>query len=194
MGACNPWYWNYPFGVQTIESSHQRIKIGRWTYINLLCCSCGIGKNIRMDVVRLLDKRSVKWKCNKCTSSTNAVILSTKHGKYGSPSYSSWRKMKDRCLNKNHKYSKYYLEKGITICEKWMSFDGFYEDMGDRPPGYSLDRIDNNLGYFKENCRWIPLHDQPKNRSCCKKPYIPPLSDGISLLTGAPFLSHHHGG
>lgn len=81
--------------------------------------------------------------------------------------------MKDRCLNPNHPYSKHYLERGIVICEKWMSFTGFYEDMGDRPNGYSLDRIDNEGGYCKENCRWIPLRDQPKNRRICKKRYHP---------------------
>lgn len=82
--------------------------------------------------------------------------------------------MKDRCLNPNHKYSRHYLEKGILVCEKWLKFEGFYEDMGDRPNGYSLDRIDNNIGYSKGNCRWIPLRDQPKNRSCCKLKYVPP--------------------
>ena len=82
--------------------------------------------------------------------------------------------MKDRCLNPMHVHSKNYLQRGIAVCEKWMSFEGFYEDMGDRPNGWSLDRIDNYKGYFKENCRWIPLRDQPKNRRICRKPYTPP--------------------
>jgi hypothetical protein len=98
---------------------------------------------------------------------------STKHGMYGCGAYLSWVKMKDRCLNPNHQHAKHYIEKGITICEKWMSFSGFYEDMGDRPDGFSLDRINNSKGYTAENCRWIPLKDQPKNRSICKKPYQP---------------------
>ena len=74
-----------------------------------------------------------------------------------------------------HVHSKTYLQRGIGVCEKWMSFIGFYEDMGDRPAGYSLDRIDNYKGYLKENCRWIPLVDQPKNRRDSKKPYTPPF-------------------
>jgi len=94
--------------------------------------------------------------------------------------------MKDRCLNPNHLHSKHYSAKGITVCDKWMSFEGFYEDMGDRPPGYSLDRIDNGLGYFKENCRWIPLRDQPKNRSICHKPYVPPDLGTKNLVRPEP--------
>jgi len=94
--------------------------------------------------------------------------------------------MKDRCLNPNHLHSKHYSAKGITVCDKWMSFEGFYEDMGDRPPGYSLDRIDNGLGYFKENCRWIPLRDQPKNRSICHKPYAPPDLGTKNLVRPEP--------
>lgn len=77
--------------------------------------------------------------------------------------------MKDRCLNPNHKYYKLYGGRGISVCDKWMNFEGFLEDMGTMPMvGYSIDRIDNNQGYYKENCRWIPRNEQQKNRRCCK--------------------------
>ena len=157
--------------MQSIESSHQIVKRGHWRFCDLPCLTCETRKFVRIDVVRMLDKESRKWRCVHCTSSEHATKTSTKHGRYNSGAYRSWRKMKDRCLNPNHPYSRYYLERGVSVCEKWMSFNGFYEDMGDRPQGYSLDRIDNNKGYFKENCRWIPLVDQPKNRSICRKPY-----------------------
>ena len=159
--------------MQSLESSHPIVRVGRWKHLDLPCVSCGKRKLVRIDVVRCLDQESRLWRCNHCTSSEYATKISTKHGKYYSGAYRSWIKMKDRCLNPNHTHSRYYLERGIGVCKKWMLFEGFYEDMGDRPDGYSLDRIDNNLGYFKENCRWIPLRDQPKNRRICSKPYTP---------------------
>ena len=174
MGDCNPWCIVYDVHVQPIEPNNQRIKVGRWNFFDLKCITCETRRLVRVDVVRVLDKKKSPWNCNSCTASENLTRLSTRHGKYGSGSYCSWRKMKDRCLNPNHVGSKHYFQRGIGICEKWMSFEGFYEDMGNRPNGWSLDRIDNYKGYFKENCRWIPLRDQSKNRRDSKKPYTPP--------------------
>ena len=156
-----------------MECNRVLIQVGRWKYEKLECLSCKCQKDIRYDVVKKLEKECRKWECNSCVAGKRLKKMSTKHGMYGSPSYISWVKMKDRCLNPAHVYSKYYKLRGIGICEKWMSFEGFYKDMGDRPDGYSLDRIDNNFGYFKDNCRWIPLRDQPKNRLICKKKYVP---------------------
>ena len=174
VGDCNPWYIIYDVHVQPIEPNNQRIKVGRWNFFDLKCIACETRRLVRVDVVRVLDKKKTPWKCNSCAASENLTKLSTKHGKYGSGSYRSWIKMKDRCLNPNHPHSRCYLQRGIGVCEKWMLFAGFYEDMGNRPNGWSLDRIDNNQGYFKENCRWIPLRDQAKNRRNTKKPYTPP--------------------
>lgn len=86
------------------------------------------------------------------------------HRKSKTPVHNTWHNMKQRCLNKNHKNYKDYGKRGITVCEKWLTFEGFYEDMGDRPDGMTLDRIDNNKGYFKDNCRWATKKDQARNR------------------------------
>lgn len=92
-----------------------------------------------------------------------------KHGHYvggkGSPTWHSWDSMKARCLRKSHHAYSRYGGAGITICEKWMAFEGFLEDMGERPEGTTLDRIDNTKGYCKENCRWVDWFKQAKNRS-----------------------------
>jgi hypothetical protein len=82
-----------------------------------------------------------------------------------SPTYSVWESMKKRCLNPKSSNFDRYGAKGVTICEDWMDFRNFLEDMGERPTGMTLDRIDNSKGYYKENCRWADLITQSNNRS-----------------------------
>ena len=96
----------------------------------------------------------------------------TQHGQRHTRTYTSWRHMKIRCLVKtNHDYPK-YGGSGIKICEEWLDFNNFYKDMGDRPEGTTLDRIDNAKGYFKENCRWASYRVQTTNRG--KTSGLPP--------------------
>lgn len=80
------------------------------------------------------------------------------------PEHHSWRSMKARCLRKTHHAYDRYGGAGITVCERWMSFPNFLEDMGPRPENTTLDRIDNTKGYSKENCRWATWTQQQRNR------------------------------
>lgn len=73
--------------------------------------------------------------------------------------------MKDRCLNPNSKKYPLYGGRDITVCEKWLNFVGFLEDMGDCPDTLTLERVDSNKGYNKENCRWASSIDQGNNTS-----------------------------
>ncbi len=90
---------------------------------------------------------------------------STKHNLCNTSTYNTWEGMIQRCTNHNATRYISYGEKGITVCDKWLSFEGFYEDMGLRPIGTTLDRVDNNSGYYKENCRWATKQQQDNNRS-----------------------------
>lgn len=80
------------------------------------------------------------------------------------PVYSAWRCMRQRCRNPRHKSFKDYGGRGITIDPAWDAFEIFRDDMGPRPDGMWLEREDNNLGYNKKNCRWVPPAIQARNK------------------------------
>lgn len=107
----------------------------------------------------------------------------SKHGHWNggklTPTYRSWLAARKRCSNPNYHCTHRYIDKGITFSSEWDDFNTFLADMGERPEGTSLDRIDNSKGYFKGNCRWATPKQQGENRDLPKK-YI----NNKSTITG----------
>lgn len=87
-----------------------------------------------------------------------------KHGMTKTREYQTWLRMKHRCqTSKNRSYHNYGA-RGIKVCERWMKFENFYADMGDKPIGMSLERIDNDGNYEPSNCKWATTLEQNRNR------------------------------
>ena len=99
-----------------------------------------------------------------CKHKKETILKLTTHGmsKNGNE-YTVWAQMKDRCSNQNHKFYNRYGGRGIKVCNEWLKFENFYKDMGERPNGKTLDRINNNKGYYKENCKWSTMKEQCRN-------------------------------
>lgn len=87
------------------------------------------------------------------------------HGMYGTPTYISWYSMLSRCRNPKTIGFANYGGKGITVSKRWYKFENFYIDMGHRPEGTSLERINNDRGYSKVNCRWATPKEQANNQT-----------------------------
>lgn len=77
--------------------------------------------------------------------------------------------MKQRCLNPRSHNFKNYGERGITICKRWMLFENFLHDMGQKPDGLTLERIDNDAGYEPNNCKWADRKEQRRNQRTCRR-------------------------
>lgn len=173
------------YGLWTVIGFGQKLKYG----VTWICsCDCGTIKDV---LFRSLES-GASTSCG-CNAIQKRIPKLFKHGYASTPTYKSWHSMHQRVQGLGG--HEMYVDNNITVCEAWKSFDGFLRDMGERPQGTTLDRIDNTKGYCKDNCRWADQGTQINNRSNTVYVYVDdkilPASHAAKLLNiGISGLRH----
>lgn len=150
------------FGYWLVLSYAQRRKTDTLFWCR---CVCGVVK----PVIAMSLKKGSSKSCG-CKSREIASQKMIKHGMASTPTYKSWHAMIQRTQGKGGHQS--YVERGINVCDEWLSFDRFFADMGVRPKNCTLDRIDNSKGYFLENCRWADHLTQANNKDTNRREIV----------------------
>lgn len=137
-----------------------RRDLGKTKRVYWVCrCDCGTIKSI----VACDLKRPHTISCG-CVNDAVRRIKALKHGFNRTPTYVTWCAMHARCTNSKLKSFKDYGGRGIRVCDRWKDFANFLADMGERPTGRSIDRIDVNGNYEPDNCRWATASEQRRNQ------------------------------
>lgn len=148
------------FGRLSVNyASHKEGKVLYWS----CTCECGNTTNVRSQLLREGKTKSCGCLQEELRKSVGGITRT--HGMKHTKTYVVWEGMKSRCYYTGDVSYKNYGGRGISVCDSWKnSFENFYRDMGERPDGMSLDRIDNSKGYYPDNCRWSSRTTQGRNK------------------------------
>ncbi len=145
------------FGQLTVEREAGRAHDGSIVYF----CTCSCGNSLETSGVNL--RRQEKTSCGCVKKSLHVAKVK---GKRSRPElYSVWANMMNRCYSPSSEVFPRYGGRGIEVAAEWHNYKQFEKDMSPRPPGLTLERLNNNLGYCKQNCAWVSRKDQQDNRS-----------------------------
>lgn len=150
------------YGFLTIIKEQLPIKNTHNRMIRKFLCKCDCGLMSTPTINALRTKRTTSCGCRIEINRTKSI---TKHGMYGSKVYLVWMNLIQRCTNPNNTTYKDYGGRGIKVCNEWLKFKNFYKDMGEpKIKNMTLERINNDLGYNKNNCKWDTRKVQSRNK------------------------------